>query len=318
MEPAAQQHISETALDIEEDEINLLDLFLVVLKYKILIIGIVFFTGLGALLYSLILPNIYLSEATISPKEDDKGSANPLGALGGFGGLVAGQIGIGGGGSLEKLELMLKSRELTKRVINKHDLLPVLFPDGWDEKAEKWREGQEPSIQSGWNYLIGGLLKVKTDSNFSTLKVGIEHKNPEMAQRIVNYYIAELSEALREEVIHDASEKMKFFREQLNYITDSMMRDKVYALLAKEIETDTFARAQKYYSFNVVDPPIIPDLNKKIGPKRKLICILSVLVAFFMAIFLSFLLESVQRVKEDDPERYRKVANGIKVWKISR
>ncbi|MCF8070268.1 MAG: hypothetical protein K9L30_16920 [Desulfobacterales bacterium] len=312
MEPASSQHISETALDTEEDEINLLDLFLVVLKHKILIIGIVFLTGLGALLYSLTMPNIYLSEATISPKEDDKNSANPLSSLGG------GQIGIGGGGSLEKLELMLKSRELTRRVIHKHDLLPILYPDRWDDKAKKWREGQEPTIQDGWQLVNGSLLKIKADTGFSTLKVGIEHKDPDTAQKIVNYYMVELSEALREEVIHDASEKMKFFEEQLNYITDSMMRDKVYALLAKEIEKDTFARAQKYYSFNVVDPPIVPDLNKKIRPKRKLICILSVLVAFFMAIFISFLMEFVHRVKTDDPERYRKVMDGVKGWKISR
>jgi hypothetical protein len=43
---------------------------------------------------------------------------------------------------------------------------------------------------------------------------------------------------------------------------------KISELLAKEIEKETFARAQKYYSFIVLDPPIAPDIDKKVKPKR--------------------------------------------------
>ena len=89
-------------------------------------------------------------------------------------------------------------------------------------------------------------------------------------------------------------------------------------MLAREIEKDTFARAQKYYSFTVLDPPIVPDLNKRVKPKRSLICILSVTVAFFLAIFLAFFVEYVQRIKTEDQERYRELAQGLKLWKSKR
>jgi uncharacterized protein involved in exopolysaccharide biosynthesis len=89
-------------------------------------------------------------------------------------------------------------------------------------------------------------------------------------------------------------------------------------MLAREIEKDTFARAQKYYSFTVLDLPIVPDLDKKIKPKRSLICILSVTVAFFLAIFLAFFVEYIHRIKTEDQERYREMVKGLKFWKSSR
>ena len=55
----------------------------------------------------------------------------------------------------------------------------------------------------------------------------------------------------------------------------------------EEIEKETFARAQKYYSFIVLDPPVAADIDKKVKPKRALICTLSVTVAGFLAIFLA-------------------------------
>jgi uncharacterized protein involved in exopolysaccharide biosynthesis len=84
-------------------------------------------------------------------------------------------------------------------------------------------------------------------------------------------------------------------------------------MLAKEIEQDTFARAQTYYGFYVLDPPVAPDLDKKAKPKRALICILSVMVAFFVAVFLAFFLEYVGRLKKDEPDRYQQLKEAMRL-----
>ena len=51
----------------EEDEINLLDLFIVLLKHKVMIFLVVLLAGIGAVFYSKTLPNVYRSEITIDP-----------------------------------------------------------------------------------------------------------------------------------------------------------------------------------------------------------------------------------------------------------
>jgi hypothetical protein len=119
---------------------------------------------------------------------------------------------------------------------------------------------------------------------------------------MVDNYLTELSESLREDTLDDAKENKKFLEEQLLQTSDPLLKVKISDLLAKEIEKETFARAQKYYSFIVLDPPVAPDLNKKVKPKRKLICILSVTVAGFFATFLAFFLEYIHNVSEGEDE----------------
>ncbi|MBW2217156.1 MAG: hypothetical protein JRF34_08190, partial [Deltaproteobacteria bacterium] len=75
---------------MEEDEINLLDLFMVLVKHKILIITIVFLTGIAAVSISLLMTNIYRSEATLGLRSEDGDRPSALSALGGLGGMMAG------------------------------------------------------------------------------------------------------------------------------------------------------------------------------------------------------------------------------------
>ena len=111
----------------------------------------------------------------------------------------------------------------------------------------------------------------------------------------------ELSEFLRQETLKDSQENQRFLSAQLDRTSDLILKEKIYALLTKEIEKETFARAQKPYSFQILDPPIISDLDKKVKPKRSLICILSVIVARFFGIFLAFFIEYLRNVRKESP-----------------
>ncbi|MFC1857775.1 Wzz/FepE/Etk N-terminal domain-containing protein [Thermodesulfobacteriota bacterium] len=310
-----RQPIDEIYPYAEEDEINLLDLFLVLLKHKIFIAGMIFITGIAAVTYSLGLTNIYRSEATIALRGEKETGSNPLSRLGGFGGMVAGEFGLGGGGTLEKLEVVLTSRNLARRVIKKHKLMPIIFLEDWDVKKKKWQVDPAPTLQDAEKMMRDGLLKVDSDSKKSTIVVSIEHEDPELAKKIVEYYIKELSETLREEVLSGATENQRFFKQQLEKTSDSLLKEKIYNMLAGEIEKEMFARGQKYYGFVVLDPPITSDPDKKVKPKRSIICILSVMVAFFLAVFLSFFMEFIDRIKTDDPERYEKLQAEIRFRK---
>ena len=299
-----------------DNEINLLDLLLVLLKHKKLIFWMVFITGVLAVFFSLRMPNIYRSEATLALRTDDNSSSTSIPGLGGFGGLVTGRFGIGGNKGLEKLKVTLNSRELTRRVVDKYNLMPVLFEHKWDSEKKDWIDKEkEPTIQDAWGLVLNSLLKVNINQDSSTIKVGFESKNPEFSQHVVEYYITELSNTLREEVLSDASEKKKFFNKQLESITDPLLREKIYALLAKEIERETFAKAQQYYGFLLIDPSVIPDADKKVRPRRSTICILSVFVAFFLSIFMAFIFEFTNRIKTEDQERFNALVKEIKFWK---
>jgi uncharacterized protein involved in exopolysaccharide biosynthesis len=286
----------------EEDEINLLDYFIVLLKYKLLIFGIVFATGVAAVIISLMLPNIYRSEATIIPRQQEKSAASSaLSALGALGGLAGEMVGLGGGGDINKFEVVLKSRELARRVVEKYKLMPELFEDEWDPLKKEWKENPAPTLQDAYKSLMD-MLAVSRDRKTDVMTVKFDHEDPNYAKIMVDHYLTELSETLREETLKDAAENKRFLQEQLEQTSDPLLKVKISELLAKEIEKETFARAQKYYSFIVLDPPVAADLDKEVKPRRSLIFILSVTVACFFATLLAFFLEYIHNVKNSQDE----------------
>ncbi|MBP1726641.1 MAG: putative rane protein [Deltaproteobacteria bacterium] len=303
----------------EEDEINLLDYLIVLLKHKRLIAGIVGGAAVLAVVVTILMTNIYRSEATITARQQEKAEGgSALAALRGVAGIAGELVGFGSGGDVDKIETLLKSRELVRRVVEKNSLLPRLFEDDWDPKKKEWKENPAPTIQDAYKLFKDDLLTVSRDRKTNIVTVKIDHKDPQFAKQLVDHCLTELSETLREETLNDAAENQRFLREQLDKTFDALLREKISNLLAKEIEKETFARAQRYYSFIVLDPPVVSDLDKKVKPKRALICILSVIVAGFFAVFAAFFAEYVHNVKaSEDPERLNTLRRYVdfRLWK---
>jgi uncharacterized protein involved in exopolysaccharide biosynthesis len=280
-----------------EDEINLLDYFMVLWKHKWLIIGLVFLAGLAAVFFSLRMTNIYRSEATIIPRQEEKSATPPsIAILRGLGGIAEELAGLGSGGSLDKFEVVLKSRYLSQRIVDKYKPMPRLFEEEWDSEKKAWLINPAPTFQDGYNALMG-MLTISRNRKSDVMTIKFDNKDPNFAKEMADHYLTELSETLREETLKDAKENQRFLRRQLEQTPDALMKEKISAMLAREIEKEIFARAQTYYSFQVLDPPFVPDLDKKVKPKRALICILSVTVAFFVAVFLAFFLEYIHNIR---------------------
>ena len=309
---SSQQPYPQDYPPYEEDEINLLDMFIVLLKHKWMIFSVVFAAGIIAVAASLLMTDIYRSECTIVPIEQEKASlSSRLSALGGFGAMVASQVGIGGAGSLEKFEVVLKSRELTNGLVEKHKLMPVIFEDSWNEKTKAWKVEEPPTLQDAYKSMQG-MLEIKPDKKNGVLKLGVIFPDPAVARRLLEYYVDGMSEFLRQQSLENVAIQRKALQEQLVTTTDPLLRTKLAEIIAQYVEKETLAKVQRYYGFNIIDPPFVPE--KKFKPKRAQICILSVFVAFFMAIFLAFIMEYVGNLKKnEDPER---LANLKKYMKL--
>ncbi|MCE5265738.1 MAG: hypothetical protein LLG97_19695 [Deltaproteobacteria bacterium] len=298
----------------EEDEISLLDLFIVLLRHKLMILSVVVLAGIAAVVVSLRMTNIYRSEATLAPTTEEK-TGGGLSALGGFGAMIASEVGIGGSGSLDQFEVVLKSRELTKIIVDQYNLMPVIFEDDWDAENKRWKEKEkekQPNFEDAYKKIQDDLLSVKPDEKKGVLRASFESKDPEMAQKILNYYIVGMSDFLRRQTLEDASAQQALLTQQLSKTADPLLRNSLYELIAKQIEKETLAKVQKYYSFNVIDPPYVPE--RKFKPRRALICVLSTVVAFFVAIFLAFFTEYIRNLKtKEEPERLANLQNALRL-----
>ncbi|RLB13978.1 MAG: lipopolysaccharide biosynthesis protein [Deltaproteobacteria bacterium] len=94
---------------------------------------------------------------------------------------------------------------------------------------------------------------------------------------------------------------------------EAKIQEEVFKLITTQYEMAKIEEAKDMDTIQVLDRAVPPD--KKSSPKRALIVILSTIVAFFLAVFLAFFLEYMDRVKTEDPERYQQVSQAMRLRK---
>lgn len=237
--------------------------------------------------YALWLPPLYYSEAIIAPKESTKvsGASAMLSQLGGgLGGMMAAQLGLGGS-NLDWIEVMLKGRELAKSVIEKENLLPVLFPKKWDAGKIGWKKGvAAPDLDDGAEAFLKGNLRLKKDAKRNLLTFGVEITDSVLAARLVGAYLSQLNEKMKSEVQRESDANRRYLEEQLSKTMDPWLQRKIQELIYNEIERAMVMNAQ---SFQILEKPAVP--NKRSKPNRKMIVLASLMMGLFFGTFAVFL-----------------------------
>ena len=181
----------------EVDEINLLDYWRVIWKYKRLIGIICSAIVLFSAIYSFCLPKIYKSTATILPAQSDQRSSimgNPAAQN------IALLTGISTSTTSEKVLLnILKSRIIKEKIVNQFNL------------KDYYKCLQlDMAIKS-----LGGATKISHSTKDGIISIDVEDKDPEMAANIANAYIEHLNHLNAEFGIGAASRQRRFIAEQL-------------------------------------------------------------------------------------------------------
>jgi tyrosine-protein kinase Etk/Wzc len=94
---------------------------------------------------------------------------------------------------------------------------------------------------------------------------------------------------------------------------EAKIQEEVFKLITTQHELAKIEEAKDVNTIQVLDRAVAPD--RKSRPHRSLIVILTAAVAFFVSIFLAFLMEYLDRLKGEDPERYQAMISGLKIRK---
>lgn len=200
---------------MDNEEINLIEYWRATVRHKKMIGAIVGAITLFITLYSLYLPNIYESKAVILPLGGQKGGVASAFAQMGLGGLV-GSLG-GGSASTSQFMVILKSRTLAMRIIEKYGLLKVFHKNAWDEKNQKWKEDdpkKQPNIENSVGHLLG-MVSFDVDQEGPTIEVKVDSQDPQFAAEIANIYAKELGNYISENMFSSAKKNRIFIEQQL-------------------------------------------------------------------------------------------------------
>ena len=191
----------------QEDEINLFDYLIVLLKRKRLIMGITFGAAIITAIISLIMPPIYRAETKILPPQQGSSMATQfLSQLGSAAGLVGGAVGIKTPNDL--YIGLLKSRLVLDGVIDRFKLMELYKT----KSRENARRG------------LADTLKARDDKKSGIITIGVEDKDPKRAADMANAFVEELKNMNKGLAVTEAGQRRLFFEEQLKDTKEALIK----------------------------------------------------------------------------------------------
>ena len=178
---------------LQDDEINLLDYWRVLVKRKRLIVLIVSAVVVSSIIYSLLLPLIYASTATILPPQQEGGSimSQLPGAIGGLAGNFL-QI----KSPADLWVGILKSQTIMDAMITRFDLMEIF-------EAKTWQDAI---------YTLNGMVKT-SKSKEGIIAITVEDRDPEMAAAMANAFVEEL-DSINKGIVMTSGRRMRIFVEE--------------------------------------------------------------------------------------------------------
>lgn len=194
--------------EFADDEINLLDYLIVVLKRKKMILGVTLAFAVITAVISLIMPKIYRAEARILPPEQNSSMTSQLISqfAGGLSGIAGGII--GAGTSSDLYAGMLRSRTIKDRIIERFDLMN-LYDVEYPEDARKELDGNTDIV---------------SDKKSNFIVVSVEDHEPKRAADMANAFIEELKNLAKGLAISEAAQRRLFFEEQLKDAKEALIK----------------------------------------------------------------------------------------------
>ncbi|UAL42649.1 LPS O-antigen length regulator [Shewanella inventionis] len=301
-----QPYTTQPMGSVADDEIDLRELFSVIWQGKWLIIAITFVFAVASVAFAISQPNIYKSEALLSPADSEQANGGLAALAGQFGGLASmAGINLGSGGGVDKTQMaieVMKSRQFASEFIQKHNILvDLMAAEKWnmadntlsydvevyDLSQNKWvREVKppfkpEPSMQEAFK-IFSKIIAVNAAKDTGMVTVSVEHLSPYVAQQWVNWLVQDINTVMKERDVAEAIKSTEFLESKIQQTNVADIRSILYKLVEEQAKTIMFAEVRDEYVFKTIDPALIPE--EKAKPKRALICVLGTMLGGILGI----------------------------------
>ena len=300
--PAYAYHYPYLPYSGKQEDVSIIDYWMVIWKWKWLILAISIISVTIALIIALAATPIYRAKVLLSPIEDDGGRGLSILAsrYGGLAGMAGIDLGTKKGVSKKDESLaILQSRVFISKFIREENLIHKLFDDVWDKEKGKWNQGLDeiPNIKSATKKMRT-ILGVTTDRQTNLLTLTVDWKDSVLAADWANKIVRKLNLYIKDQQVDEANKNIEFLRRQLESTNLAENRTMLYDLIKSNTKTIMLANVTDEFAFKVIDPAVVPEI--RIKPKRKKTVIVGGMIGLVMSIFLSFASTYVQRLTKSE------------------
>lgn len=300
-----------------EDEIDLLQLFKVLLDGKWIILSVTTITSILAVIYSLSLPNIYESRILLVPNE-----ANSRPSLLQNYSSLANIAGVSLPSEKSEGNSFKAIRKLNSLSFFESNILPNIFLpdlmalDSWNSEkntinykkeiynksSNSWvrdfsyPQKQIPSAQESFNKFQADHVSISEEKKNNFVTISVKHQSPYVAKEWAELLTEQINYFYREKDREEAEKAVNYLNMQIARTNLSEIKQVIAALLQQETQKLTLIEANEFYVYEYIDPPAV--MEKKSEPSRALICIVGALLGGFLSI-LTVMLRHYTFVSKD-------------------
>ena len=292
-----------------DDEIDLRELFYVLLEGKWIIVSLTAFISIIGVIYSLLLPNIYESKAMLVPVNSSSGISGALGSYSGLAGIAGISLPSGGdeGNSAKAIQKISSLSFFENNILTNIHLPDLMAVKSWNSKTNtltfddsiydtnsntwirdySYPQQQIPSAQESFEVFKTAHLSLSEDKKSGFITLAIKHQSPFIAKQWVELVINQVNAFYRQKDKSESEKAVSYLNQQISITGLSEIKQAIAQLLQEETKKLTLIEANQYYVFDYIDPPAV--MEQKSEPKRALICILSALLGGMLSIVLVFI-----------------------------
>ncbi len=308
-----QQQVSNNTQYIQEDEIDLRELWATIMKYKFKIAAFSFVVTLFAILFALSKPNSYTSKTLLAPQE--KSSMPSLGGLSALAGMAGVNLGGGSMDAASSLEATIKDYSFNTMVIDKYKLdekitaeamkKNMVFALGssavYDMLNSGSKEDEEKSrdeIVYDTHKSLKEIVSFSSDKKTGAITLSATTQDRFLSKELVDIYLQEATSHVRNREMKEVESKIKYYKKELMNTSDVALKEQLSGLLSGLVQKKVLSQASEFYNVSKVTEPTVAYIKDKSKPKRALIVVVAFVTSIILGIFGAFLLEFIRKDEE--------------------
>ncbi|QSZ42384.1 hypothetical protein GJV85_09790 [Sulfurimonas aquatica] len=297
---------------IEEDEIDLRELWQTILKGKKIIAIVTVVIVALTFVYALKQPNVYKSESILIPTESASGG---LGSLGGLAAMAG--VSVGGGSMTPDVAFnsLLNNYEFMKKFVIKNKIYEYYSRDEFDKNYvfalgfrgfyEMFKSSKNPEDEIDYDSEIFELVKsiksnfsISSDKKTALITVTYSDSDRSYPPVIINAFLKDASKYLVDNNLKIINSKLSYFEKELIKADGFELRQSLSQMISDILKEKVMIQSKVYYQCDVLTLPSKAYVKDKSKPKRGLILVVSFVTSIILGMFLVFFLEFIR--KEED------------------
>lgn len=274
-------------------EIDLKELFSVLLDSKKLILFFIIISATASYFYASSQVNLFKSSALLEVVNNSQ--SNTRSGLSSYASLVGVNITSSETNKPALVLATVKSKDFFKNLINNEEIyIGLTAAKSFDknkgliydksifnQEEMLWLKNKKPSFLKAFQKYKNSLT-VNIDNKTGFMNVTVEHISPIFAKKLIDSIVLEVNRQFKEKNFQESSNAIDYLEQKLQTTLVLETRNSINQLISSNLEKLMLADINKDYMLRYIENAYVPE--NKSRPNKPLISILGTIIGFFFSI----------------------------------